>query len=266
MTEKQTIQNKIFEICEELAANGEKVTNRSVLVLLDGYSSVSRVQPHVKQWNLLKKQKRDSIQEGLQFSAEFMDAFVSEIERINVEAIKQEKEQTEFYQELEKEASDEMLKLNEKLTNALEKNSALLLSEQDLNNKIEVLKQTQIADKKSIEAEAAAKVHEYKRELEVAVALNAEYKNELSVCSAMIAESKALAAHLEKQSAAQQRRFDELVGENKELNAEKVDLSTQIAVRDARIAELEKISKSIESLRKEILDGQDHDWLFKVNH
>jgi len=217
--------------------------------MFDDVSSTTTIQPHVKQWNMTQQQKHDNIREGLLFSSVFKYAFVVELERVNGEVIKQKQEQVEFYKGLENEASGEMMKLNEKLVSVLAENTILLVDKQDLNNQIEVMKQTQLADKKAVEAEAAKMVSERQKKLEVALKLNSEYKSEISVIQKAAAEFKALAANLARQLAKRQQQYDALVEDNQRLIAEKVELAKQVAVRDARLEELEKINKSIESLR-----------------
>jgi len=93
----QDLRERVFMICDGLSDKGEKCTVRRVLSEIPEHNSTSTIHPFVKEWNELQLKERDGIRESYQLSSSFMDALVSETERVNKDAIKKEKDKTELY-------------------------------------------------------------------------------------------------------------------------------------------------------------------------
>jgi chromosome segregation ATPase len=250
--ETQDLRARVFEVCDELSENGEKCTVRRVLSEIPEYTSTSIIHPFFKEWNELQLKERDRIRKSFQCSSSFMNALVSETERINKDAIKHEKEKSEHYKTLLEDTSGEVQRLGKQLSDSLNEVKKLQSEKQALINEIEVMQQTRDSDYKALDAESKRQVSKHRQDLDVLKALDYEHKTELISLRASFAELKASNIRLVKQLTLHQQRQDNLIVKNQDLNDQRVEFTKEIAVRDARIFELEKVNKSFDLLRAEL--------------
>jgi chromosome segregation ATPase len=252
----QNLREHVFIVCERLYEKGEKCSVRRVLSEIPEYNSTSSIHPFVKEWHELQQKERDRIRDSYQFSTLFMDALVSETERVNKEVIKQEKEKSEVYKSLLQDATDEVQSFGKKLSDSLNEVNKLQNERQALVNEIEVMQQTKDSEYKALYAESKRLVSEHRQELDVVKAMNSEYKNELTSLRASVAELRTSSSQIERQLAVQQQQQDNLIKKNQGLNDEKIELAKKVAVREAVIVELEKVNKSIDLLKTEFANSR----------
>lgn len=91
MTSDQ-IKDKVFSVCDELHAAGEKISIRLILSMVDEVSSSSTIHKYHAQWRDQLEANQDALYEKLGFSSQFTQIFMSEISRFSAEAERRYKE------------------------------------------------------------------------------------------------------------------------------------------------------------------------------
>jgi chromosome segregation ATPase len=120
--EQRSIQDKVNDICNELYAQGNKVSVRMVCSMLPDLSSVSSVHKYYKVWKDETEANSQSLYEKLGFSEKFTKYFMQEVTRFAVEA-------EQRYKQLAEDANDQRDRAIEDLERAEErlfKQSSLL--------------------------------------------------------------------------------------------------------------------------------------------
>ncbi len=116
------LQDKVNAICNDLYAQGQKVSVRIVLSMMPEISSTSTIHKYYKQWKEELEANQKSLLEKMGFSEEFTRVFMSEITRHATEAERR-------YREIADDAKEQSSKAIEDLERAeerLHKQSALL--------------------------------------------------------------------------------------------------------------------------------------------
>ena len=96
------LREKIYAICDEMYAKGEKIRVRAILSLVEDVSSTSTVHKYYKEWREEQDANEQKVMNDLGFSKEFTRMFANEIGRHTAEAkrryldsVEQAQEQTE---------------------------------------------------------------------------------------------------------------------------------------------------------------------------
>lgn len=96
---QQSLQRRVHDICNQLHADGTKVTVRRVLSMLPDVKSTSTVHKYHKVWKNELEAGQKSLYEKLGFSHEFTAAFTKEITRFSAEAEKRHREKADSAEE-----------------------------------------------------------------------------------------------------------------------------------------------------------------------
>ena len=148
LTTLETTQERVFKICNELSAEGAKLSVRRVLALIPNINSTSTVHHHYKKWCKAKRDEQRTLYEQLGFSDDFKQAFVEEISRFSTRVEDRTKLEVEQVEEQNTVLLDTVAQL-ESMTQAQEAEIATLrkalADEQEANRKTgEQLEQLEI--------------------------------------------------------------------------------------------------------------------------
>ncbi|ELA9367488.1 DNA-binding protein [Vibrio parahaemolyticus] len=113
MTSDQ-IKDKVFSVCDELHAAGEKISIRLILSMVDEVSSSSTIHKYHAQWRDQLEANQDALYEKLGFSSQFTQMFMHEITRFSAEAERRYKESAVAATEARNEAIAELTIVEDK--------------------------------------------------------------------------------------------------------------------------------------------------------
>lgn len=151
------LEQEVFDICDRLYANKEKITVRYVMSLLESdIKSTSTIHKPVAKWRKLREAELASLRDKMGFSPAFATAFTEEVTRYTVEAEARYKRIADEAEQQSREAIDDLSIQDEKYY----KQSKLV---EQLEGKLKDLE----SDVKKRENDAKISVQELRGQIEI---------------------------------------------------------------------------------------------------
>ncbi|WP_051303416.1 DNA-binding protein [Psychromonas aquimarina] len=250
MNDKDTIQDRVNEICNELYVKGTKPSVRLVLSMLPNVSSTSTVHKYFSTWKKEQSANQTSLYDRLGFSSDFTQSFMKEITRFSVEAEQRYKEIASDATEQKDMAIEDLARSEEKLF----KQNAVL----DQNTKIikeleaELLK---VQANTKAELATAKSTHEtLSTELRQQLLTETDKNTELSKSNELL-RTEIAKAELKLEGNAEfvaevKEQNSILQNENKALNIDKADLSKSIAGLEATVSGHQQLITNYETAQQ----------------
>jgi chromosome segregation ATPase len=246
MTSDQ-IKDKVFNVCDDLHAKGEKISIRLILSLIDEVASTSTIHKYHALWRDQLEANQDALYEKLGFSSQFTQIFMSEISRFSAEAERRYKESAVTATESRNEAIEALTKVEDKYL----KQEALVDS---LQQKLD----EQIVERGIKHKEHQAEIKGLQSNFET---LETEMRNQIKALEAKLIESQASGESLRTELAKAQLKLeqnkilvDEVKLKEEENYQEKENLRKQLSEQNINLATA-KSSEAAAVESKRIIDG-----------
>lgn len=228
MNSEQT-KDKVFKACDELHSNGEKITVRLLLTMIDEINSTSTVHKYYSMWRDQLEANQNKLYEQLGFSTQFTQMFMTEISRFSAEAERRYKESAQSALEARNEAIEDLTRTEDKY----QKQVALVESlEEKLNDQIafiaslknehQAAKNELQSNANTLEKELREQIKELESKLSETRANNEQLRTELAKSEVKLEQNQALVDQVKLNE-------DELRLENEKLKKTATELSTQLA-------------------------------------
>jgi chromosome segregation ATPase len=238
--EQSDIESQVFEICDRLTANEEKLSNRIILAHLDGITSTSTVHAPFKKWRELREANKKKFMENLRFSDSLAEAIADEIAKHSAASDKRSRALAEAANEQTQEAIEDLRSLEIRL-----KNEMLLL---DQAKKDKVILQKQL-DEEGKGHQTLVK--ELRQQLEVQLSDNKSLAQSNESLRTDVAKAELKLEGNETHVAEVKEQNQALMSDNKSLNKEVSSLSMSIASKESTIAGQSKLVEQYENAQKQ---------------
>ena len=228
-TEAKDLEAKVFDVCEKLQKQGEKVSVRRVLAEIDEVSSSSTIHPHYKNWVQQQEQQIDEVISELQASSSFMHALASDTRQIIQKANEKERADKEQYRDMYEDASREMHVMQQKVLIYQSGYKKILKEKEAMKHQIDATQSSISTEVELVQANSDRLVSKYKQQAEAANENNVELKSQLLALNESYIESNASSKVYERQVKQQSQQIEVLIAKNDKLQDRLIELEKLLA-------------------------------------